>query len=385
VEAGCQPLDAASPAASFGQGWQCSIEMKRPAGRHPNAFTMKRLLFTLFLFFLLGSGQGQSGAGPSQADTAVREGRTAPLFQLTASFLDAAINTVNALDGLLKKEAYRTRIISLNNPASADMGFKLEHEVRNALRPLLDKAKSVNSQKFNSVVSSLLHAPAQTGGSRPLLQLNPLFPTLLGLVGNLAVQEKRITREDLDSFVQSTARFFLQFEKLHGVNRQFDQQLDRLEGRLREIQFDLRELLLDLTGILYRETRRGELKARSSEALFLSYLERGRLEERWQDLPAPRPHYPSSGLTTAREIAHSLQKLFDDYQKVYQENFQQVKTILQEARGLGRSVNGAQIDASTRELEQLYAESRTADGLSLRMTTLFSRLQQLADLEQKNW
>lgn len=135
-------------------------------------------------------------------------------FLSTIDFLDACINSLNSFNSLLKKEAYRIKITSLNNPTSSDMGFNLENEVQTALRPLLEKAKSTNPQKFSSVVSSLLGSQSKTGLGKSLSMVSPVFPTLLSLVCNLTVQEKKITREDLDSFITTTSKYFVQYEKL---------------------------------------------------------------------------------------------------------------------------------------------------------------------------
>ncbi len=44
-------------------------------------------------------------------------------FTATTDFLAAAINSINSFNSLLKKEAYRIKITSFNNPTSSDMGF----------------------------------------------------------------------------------------------------------------------------------------------------------------------------------------------------------------------------------------------------------------------
>lgn len=118
-------------------------------------------------------------------------------FVIASDFLDAAINSTNHFNSLIKKEAYRTKIISFNNPTSSDLGFNLENEIQTALKPLLAKAKSTSPSKFSSVVSSLIQTPQRTsgtavGGKTPaaVLPVNPLYTTLVSLVGNLAVQEK---------------------------------------------------------------------------------------------------------------------------------------------------------------------------------------------------
>ncbi|RYD86372.1 MAG: hypothetical protein EOP50_22505, partial [Sphingobacteriales bacterium] len=287
-------------------------------------------LLVLLLPFLPVAAYGHTA---SNTDSTARTVRSQLLA--TIDFLDAGVNSLNAVNSLLKKEAYRVRIASLNNPASTDLGFNLGQEVQAALKPLLDKAKSTDAQKFSSVVGSLLAGVQQTGGITPV---RSIFPTLLGLVGNLTVQEKRISREDLDSFQAVVGRYFLQFEKLQTANTVFDQHIDRLNNRMRDLQFDLREYQLDLCALLYPEVPRGSLRTLGDEELLLNYLSRNKLDARWAKGPVPQ-RYPSDALKSAKDLSANLQKLFADYQKVYTENYQQVRTILNETRALGKRIN----------------------------------------------
>ena len=69
-------------------------------------------------------------------------------FTATCDFLDAAINSLNSFNSLIKKENYRIKITSFNNPTSSDMGFSLQNEIQSALKPLLAKAKNTNTNKI---------------------------------------------------------------------------------------------------------------------------------------------------------------------------------------------------------------------------------------------
>lgn len=67
---------------------------------------------------------------------------------------------------------------------------------------------------------------------------------------------------------------------------------------------------------------------------------------------------------------------------MYTENYNQIKTILQDGKKLGKNINVQQVDASLKEMEELYNESKLSDVLSLRLTTLFERLKNLTATEQ---
>ncbi len=304
-------------------------------------------------------------------------------FISTSNFLDAALNSLNSLNSLVKKENYRNKITSFNNPTSSDMGFNLENEIQTALKPLLAKAHNTNANKFSQIVSSLVAVPKSTTTlAKNTSIINPIFPTLLSLVGNLAINEKKITRQDMDSFILVTSKYFVQYEKLNQANNLFDQNIDRLNNKLAELQFDMREYMLDMITILYKNMQRSSLKNLPPEELFLKYMDQQLLMEKFSAEDFSRLTFPSDGIKSAKDIANNIQKLFNDYQKVYNENYQQIKMILNETKGLGKNINVRQVDASVKDLELLYNDSKTSDAMALRLNTLFERLKALTGTEQ---
>lgn len=307
-------------------------------------------------------------------------------FISTSEFLDAAVNSLNSFNSLLKKENYRIKITSFNNPTSTDMGFSLENEIQTALKPLLVKAKYTNTNKFSDVVSSLVGAQSKMPIAKTAISaVNPVFTTLISLVGSLVIQEKKITREDLDSFIVATSKYFVQYEKLNHANIIFNGNIERLDQKLSELQFDIKEYMIDIITILNKNIQRGALKNLNTEELLLKYLDKQRIEELFFALGGQKEnscHYPSDGIKNAKDIAYTLQKLFNEYQKVYTENYQQIRNILLESKSLGKNINIMQIDASLKELEGLYNDSKNSDILGLRLTTLFERLKTLAATEQ---
>ena len=303
-------------------------------------------------------------------------------FHSTSAFLDATVSSVNAFNALITKENYRARITSLNNPASAGMGFSLENEIQAALKPLLAKAKNTDPEKFSHVVSSLVTNQRNVPSLHQALALvNPVFPTLMGLVSNLAVQEKRITRQDLDSFIITTSRYFVQYERLNQANISFEQGMLQLHSRLKELQFDTREYILDMITIIYPGSDRSRLKSIGLEELLLQYLDEGRMEEKISSV-AIQPKYPADGIKSAKEISSSLQKLFAEYQKIYSDNYLQILSILNDSKTLGKNINMRQIENSIKELEKLYQETRSSDIIGMRLNTLVERLKILVETEQ---
>jgi len=59
--------------------------------------------------------------------------------------------------------------------------------------------------------------------------------------------------------------------------------------------------------------------------LFLKYLDRHKLLQVLEKEGEAEFRYPAAGIKGAKELANNLQKLFNDYQKVYTENYNQIK------------------------------------------------------------
>jgi hypothetical protein len=306
-------------------------------------------------------------------------------FLCTSDFFDAAVSSINSFNSLIKKENYRIRITAFNNPTSSDMGFNLESEIQIALKPVLAKAKNTNTTKFSEVVSSLMGIQNRMPLTKTAITaVNPVFTTLVSLVGTLTIQEKKITREDLDSFIAATSKYFVQYEKLNQANIIFDQNIERLNAKLTELQFDSREYIMDQIIVLNKNLQRSTLKLQTSEELLLKYLDKEIVENCFHSIQSADNfyHYPSDGIKNAKEVANAIQKLFNEYQRVYSENYQQIRNILLESKSLGGNVNIRQVEASLKELEELYNESRNSDILGLRLSTLFERLKSLVATEQ---
>lgn len=308
-------------------------------------------------------------------------------FSATCDFLDAAINSLNSFNSLIKKENYRIKITSFNNPTNSEMGFNLENEIQSALKPLFDKAKNTNTNKFSEVVTSLIAGQSKITPVKAVPNgVNPLFSVLLSLVGTLTIREKKISREDLDSFILTTSKYFVQYEKLNQANILFDQNIEKINNKLKDLQFDIKEYILDMITILNKSIQRSQLKNSNTEELFLKYLDKEKLQfltiDNNQQNENPAFRYPTDGIKTAKDIAYNLQKLFNEYQKVYEDNYQQIRSILLESKTLGKNINTKQVDNSLKELEELYNESKNSDIISLRLTTLFERLKVLAATEQ---
>ena len=163
-----------------------------------------------------------------------------------AYFIESANNSINSLNGLLKKDNYRNKITTLNNPSNNELGFSLKTEILSAIQPLLDKAKKTNNSKFREVMETLLSNPDENGLSsvKQYLPSPALFSTVLSLVGSLVITERKITKDDLNKFTTRVMQYFSQYERLNVINEQFSQQVQNLLDRIDETRQDLNDFLV---------------------------------------------------------------------------------------------------------------------------------------------
>jgi hypothetical protein len=291
-------------------------------------------------------------------------------FTSTSLFLDAAISSANNLQALISKESYRNKIVSLNNPTSNELGFSLEMEIQNAMKPLLAKAKKTNTNKFGQVVGSFLNT-GKSGLS--LFPAGNVFTSIVGMAGNLTVQEKAIEQKDLDDFIKSIEKYFNQYERLYQSNLQFNGEMEKLKTRLRLLQSDIKLLLQDLVLALDKNIKRQQLKNLPTEELMLRYFDNKKISEQLsKDNPA---QYPQDATKTCKEIANSIQRIYDEYTAIYNNNFREIKSIISDTRNVSVMVNHIQLNQTLRDVEALYTESRSIDADNLRLRTLFDRLE----------
>jgi hypothetical protein len=115
-------------------------------------------------------------------------------FSTCSVFLDAAMSNTNNLQSLISKESYRNKIVALNNPTSNELGFNLEMEIQNALKPLIAKTSKTNTSKLGQVVNSVMQIGQTSLG---LFPAGNVFTSLVSIVGNSTVQEKKLKKKTL--------------------------------------------------------------------------------------------------------------------------------------------------------------------------------------------
>jgi len=285
-------------------------------------------------------------------------------------FLDAAISSANNLQALILKESYRNKIASLNNPTSNELGFNLEIEIQNALKPLMQKVHKTNTNKFSQVVSSFVNTGKTT---MSLFPAGNVFTSILSLAGNLTVTEKSIEQQDLDNFIKSIEKYFNQYERLYQSNVTFNSNMEKLKVRLQLLQDDIKLLMQDLTVAMDKGIKREQLKSLSTEEMMLKYLENRKIQEQVSKSPS-NAVFPPDAIRSCKDIANSIKRTYDDYAAIYNNNFKEIKSIISDTKNVSTGVNQSQLNKTIKDLETLYTESKNMDIDNMRLKTLFDRL-----------
>ncbi len=292
-------------------------------------------------------------------------------FTNSSLFLDAAISSANNLQSLISKESYRNKIALLNNPTSNDLGFNLEMEIQNSLKPLMAKTKKTNTTKFSQVVTSFLNT-GKTGLS--LFPAGNVFTSIVGMAGNLVVQEKNVEQKDLDEFIKSIEKYFNQYERLYQSNVKFNSDMEKLKTKLRLMQSDMKLLIQDLVLALDKSQKRQALKTSSTEYLMLKYFDSKKILDQLNKGNG-QVQYPPDAIKTCKELANNIQRIYDEYTTIYNNNYKEIKAILADTKNVSAMVNQVQLNQTIRDIEALYTESKTMDTDNLRLKTLFDRLE----------
>ncbi len=295
-----------------------------------------------------------------------------------AYFIESANNSVNSLTGLLKKDNYRNKITTLNNPVNNELGFSLKTEILTALKPILDKVKKTDGGKFRDVIENFLSHPEENGikSVKKYLPSLGIFSTVLSLVGNLVIVEKSVTREDLDKFITRVQQYFYQYEKLNAINEKFGQQVASLLEKSEEAKDDIREFLVECINTMNKNITKQSLKDVPVESLLLKYYDPQKLQA-WLDTSSIKSDeflYPPDAPTTVKLITTSIKRIQKEFEAIYNENYSEMKELIASLKTTIPNLDQNTLTKTSKEIEQLYNESKQADLINLNIMQVNERM-----------
>jgi hypothetical protein len=295
-----------------------------------------------------------------------------------AYFIESANNSVNSLNSLLKKDNYRNKITTLNNPVNNELGFSLKNEILAALKPILDKVKKTDGGKFKDVIENFLNNPEENGikSVKKYLPSLGIFSTVLSLVGNLVIVEKSITKEDLNKFMVKVQQYFYQYEKLNAINEQFAEKVEKLLERSGEIKEDLKEFLVECVTTMNNSITKQSLKEITVEALLQTYYDPQKLQI-WLDTAHNQREgslYPPDAPTSVKMITSAIKRIQKEFETIYNENYREMKDLIASLKITIQNLDENQLNKTSNEIDQLYNDSRQADVINLNITQVNERM-----------
>lgn len=331
-------------------------------------------LFTLAIFFLSNT---ISFVSMSQPIVSVKKDIKASVLSISY-YIESANNSVNSITSLLKKDNYRNKITSLNNPTNNELGFSLKGEITNALKPILDKTRKTDTRKFKEVIENFLTNPEENGISsiKRYLPTLGIFSTILSLVGNLVIVEKTITAEDLAIFANKIQQYFSQYEKLNAINQQFGKNIQVMLERSEEIKNDLKEFLIDCISTLNKNASIASLRELPVEVLIQKYYDPQKLQS-WIDtsrITADALLFPPDAPTSVKMLTSGIKKLQKEFEALYKNNYTQLKELIAALKTTLPNLDQKQLEKTNTEIDKLYNESRHADMINLNITQVDERM-----------
>jgi len=293
-------------------------------------------------------------------------------------YIESANSSLNSLNGLLRKDNYRNKIIHLNNPVNNELGFSLKNEILLALKPIMDKTKKADTKKFKEVIENFLNNPEDNviKSVKKHLPAIGIFSTVLSLVGNLVINEKTITKEDLNKFIERIDVYFYQYEKLNAINESFGLQVAELLERTEAAKNDLREFLVECITTLRPNVTMASLHDLQIEVLLQRYYDPQKLMN-WFDTTASFDElslYPPDAATSVKTITSVIRKLQKEFESIYNENYKQLSELINSLKTTLANLDQAQLARTSSELDQLYKDSRQADVVNLNISLVQERM-----------
>lgn len=294
-----------------------------------------------------------------------------------AYFIESANNSVNSFNSLLKKDSYRNKITTLNNPVNTELGFSLKTEILAALKPILDKAKKTDGGKFRDVIENFLSKPEENGikSVKKWMPSLGIFSTVLSLVGNLVIVEKSITRQDLNKFMDKVQQYFYQYEKLNAINQKFSEQVEKLLEKTVELKEDLKDFLVESITTMNPSIARNALKEMTVEALQQKYYDPQKLQSSLDTIIAGKGSlFPPDAPTSAKLITAGIKRIQKEFEMIYKENYAEMKELIASLKTTIPNIDENQLSRTSAEIDRLYNESRQADHLNLNFTQVTEKM-----------
>lgn len=331
-----------------------------------------------FTFFIFLAVSFLTTSFVSQAQSVAEKKDYKPGILSIAYFIESANNSVNSLNSLLKKDNYRNKITTLNNPVNNELGFSLKSEILSALKPLLDKVKKTDGGKFREVIENFLSKPEENGikSVKKYLPSLGILTTVLSLVGNLVIVEKSITKEDLNRFIGKVQQYFYQYEKLNAINEQFTEQVQKLLAKSVELKEDLKDFLVESITTMNPSVSKQSIKEMTVEALQQKYYDPQKLQACLDTFYAhvPGSLYPPDAPTSVKLITAGIKRLQKEFETIYNENYGEMKELIASLKNTIPNINQDQLNKTSAEIDRLYLDSRQADVINLNINQVNERM-----------
>ena len=143
------------------------------------------------------------------------------------------------------------------------------------------------------------------------------------------------------------------------------------------LQHDIKLLLQHLVIALDKIPKRETLKHLNNEELLLKFFETKKNQNHLDKLFTSL-QFPVDNIKSCKDIAYSVNRIYDDYSIVFNGNFKEIKSIIGDTRNVSSGVNQSRVNKTIKDLESRYIGRKNMDTYNLRLKTLFERLEAIS-------
>jgi hypothetical protein len=151
--------------------------------------------------------------------------------------------------------------------------------------------------------------------------------------------------------------------------------MEKLKTKLKLLQEDIQLQMIDLIVVLDKTQKRKQLKNISNEDLMLQYFDNRIIQEQLIKIPiGTQLQFPQDAIKGCKEIANNVQRIYDEYTNIYDNNYKEIKSVISDTKATGATIDQIKLNTTLKELEVSYNESKNIDASNLRLKTLMERL-----------
>jgi hypothetical protein len=309
----------------------------------------------------------------------------------TATFINSANNSFDAIDAALAQSDYLGDVGGLSSPTNTDLGFSLSDEIVRILNSNIVQSKTkiggVNTEKVLSFVKQAIQNPMVTSFTSSVPALSSI-QAVLGLVSNIAVVDKTVSVDQYMNFSKEIEKYAVHYEALGKANSDFNSNIGKLRTQAEALRVIVRnftveriqtttpdaklEADLELHQIISQYYDRRDLEKKLVEIVESHRTSNGALDLQ-KALDEKRLEYPFYAINQAQFIQQELETITGQYIATYRKYHESITKVLNNSKSISKDPN--KIDVKLTSLDKKLDNSIKAFERNVKIKEVSRNLQ----------